>query len=89
MAMANFVFFYMTAILTVAYFIWRELELKGVKKIKEIFKDLLMTAGSSFLGIMLAGAIVFPIISAYVGDPRVGKGLHNPIFYSFFFIQIL
>lgn len=86
-SMANFILFYMAVILTVFYFIWRELEIKGKKQWKIILKDLWLTICSSFLGIMLAGAIVIPIIATYVIDPRMGTNFPNPFIYSFYFIK--
>lgn len=86
-SMANFILFFMMAVLLVVYFIWRELETIGIRKWKDILRDMLKTAVFSLLGLCLAGGIIVPVIVMLVNDTRTSNGLDNYLFYSVRFIR--
>lgn len=86
-SMANFILFFMEAVLLVVYFIWRELEEFGISKWKQILSDMIKTALYSILGLALGGGIIVPVITMLVNDTRTSNGLDNYLIYSFRFIR--
>lgn len=80
-AVSNFYFFYMIAVVTVVYVLWKCVCVYG----SAIGKWLCLIAhltGAALTGVMAAGVILLPILFAFAGNPRSGGGYLFDALYS-------
>ena len=73
-ALSNFYFFYMMVLLTVLYVVWRLLSEYGLSRIRNAFSGLFMIFWSSVLGVMLSCLLFWPVVQAFLSNPRIDNG---------------
>ena len=71
-AISNFYFFYMIVLLTVIYVSVRVILIYG-KNIRSIIQVFLRIGIASLVGVLIAGFIFLPILTAFLGDSRFGE----------------
>ena len=73
-ALSNFYFFYMMVLLTVLYVLWRILSEFGFSRLRNAFGGLFMIIWASVLGVMLSSILFWPVVRAFLSNPRLDSG---------------
>ena len=87
-SISQFYFFYMEAVVSAIYGITRALIIYK-SDLKQVAIKLLSTLAYAFVGLMMAGIILGPMVIAYLGDRRMGLAHPVPLLYSRFFYERL
>ena len=73
-AVSNFYFFYMLAVMTVLYALWRCRTVFGLCRLKEAGRYILQLALGAAAGVLLSAPILWPVIQAFLSNPRSASG---------------
>ncbi len=73
-AVSNFYFFFMLAVMTVLYALWRCRMLYGLRRIRDAAAYLLKLAYGAIAGVLLSGPVLWPVIQAFLNNPRSAAG---------------
>lgn len=79
-SLSNLYFLYMMALITVIYTMVRLIVMHG-KNIREYIRPLLTAAVEAGIGVVLSGAVFYPVARVFLGDSRVGGSNNVGIFY--------
>jgi uncharacterized membrane protein YfhO len=87
-ALSNFYFFYMLVILTVIYVVFRLAMMPNVTK-KEAISGFLGVFAASFTGVLMAGAVFYPVAMTFLEDARMNVSTTYHLFYPLLYYSRL
>lgn len=81
-AISNFYFFYMIVIFTVLYVAVKLFVSRKELTLKDFLISLLKFGGYAVFAVVMAGAILLPVIIQALGDPRGSAGVQSELLYN-------
>lgn len=86
-AVSNFYFFYMLALLTAMYVVFRLFMLYGRKESQKVLRMLFTVGGYAVIGVLLSAFLILPVLLVFLDSPRSGIEYVYHLLPSFDFLK--